>query len=109
MIEREINVLLAATALERLLPPCVLDQDASHSLRGCGEEMPAAGPVLRTAIHQSQIRFMNEGGRLKRVTVALLLHLSSSHSAKLVIDQGQQCRGRLRIAVIYRLNQPGDF
>jgi hypothetical protein len=54
-------------------PPRLLEEDAAHGLGGCGKEMSTTVPMLRLLhIHQSEVRFMNQGRGFKRLARLLL-------------------------------------
>jgi len=81
-----------------LFPSCRFDQDAAHGLSG-GREKVATVRELLTA-HQSQVRFMDQRGRLERLPGLLLCQLLGGKLAQLVVDQRQQLLGRMGIALL---------
>ena len=53
--------------------PGILDEDAPHRFRGGGEEVAPSAEVLSAVdVDKAQIRLVNEGRRLKRLTRFLL-------------------------------------
>jgi hypothetical protein len=57
------------------VPACVIDEKAPHDLCGHGEKVRAVLPAHLPLIDQLQIRLMDEGGRLKRVSCRSRLRL----------------------------------
>src|SRR6516165_10549510 len=90
----------SAAALVGTLAPRLLDQDAAHGLRRRCEKMAAAAPVLNLVdIYQTQIGFVYQGGGLQGLTGSLLGHSLACRLAELVVYQGQQFLGGVRIAL----------
>ena len=70
IVER--HLLQAASALGGRALARVVDEDASHQLRGDAEKMRAVLPAYVTLIDQLHERFVDERGRLERVLRPLL-------------------------------------
>lgn len=85
-------------------------QDAAHGL-GCGsKEMAAMVPLVAArCTHQPNICLVNESGRLKRVSGRLGSQPGSGKAAQLVVDQGQQLSGRMRVAPVDRIQKLRHF
>ena len=64
----ELDFLFASAAFETFLLTGAFDQNSSHGFGGGFEEMPSTVPVLASAFHQADIRFVNEGRGLDRAS-----------------------------------------
>jgi hypothetical protein len=101
---------VVAAVFEAALAPGVLDENAAHGLGRGGKEGAAAVPVRRRPIvDQAQIRFMYQGGGLKRLAGALLGQSLSGQLAQLVINQRQQLCRSLGIALFDGTKDVGDL
>jgi hypothetical protein len=60
--------------LATLFAAGVLDQDAPHSLGGRSEEVAAVLPAGIPLSHQPEVRLVNQGRGLERLTGLLLRH-----------------------------------
>ena len=79
----------------------VLHEDAPHGLRGCGEEVAAAIPALRLiGVHESQVRFVDQGRGRQRLPRRFLGHLLRRQLAQLLVDQRQELLGGVRVALL---------
>src|SRR5262245_8828744 len=88
-----------SASLLAFFPAGVLDQDASYRLRGGGEEVPAATPVLGLlGIDKAEVGFVNQGRGLERLAGLLLSYPLGSEPAQFVVDQRQQLLGGVRVA-----------
>jgi hypothetical protein len=89
---------------------CRFDEDAAHGLGRGGEEMAAAVPVpLGFGVHQPQVGLVNQGGRLEGLAGLLLGHLRGGQLAQLVVDQWQELRGGVRVALLHRGQDAGNL
>ena len=59
----------------------------------------------RAIIDQVQIRFMHERGGLESVILTFAPQVSARHSAQLVINEGHQLRGRIRVVSTLLIQQ----
>ena len=69
------------------------------------------GKQLMTANVRAQkpeVGFVDEGGGLKRLSGTFVRHLLHRQFAQLVVDQGQQLAGSLRIALLDGAQDSGD-
>jgi hypothetical protein len=61
----------------------------------------AAVPVLGLLrVHEPQVRFVDQGRRLERLTGGLARQLLGSESAQLLIDQREQLAGGVGVALL---------
>ena len=93
-----IHLLTVATALHRILPANGFDQNPPHRLGRSGKEVSPAVPVLSLLdVHQTQIRLVDQTGRLQRVVCRFISHPCFGQPSQLVIHQRQQLIGSSRI------------
>src|SRR6266851_3697481 len=65
----DLNPLKLAAVLDTLLAPGVFHEDALHGFGCRSEEVPPAIPLVELVrIHQTKVRFMDEGGSLESLT-----------------------------------------
>src|SRR5262249_31887000 len=107
----QINALPVAAALEALLRARLLDQDAAHRFRGGEKKVATVGKrsrpgsaspvsILLPALHQSQVRFMDQGRGIERLPRLLVRELLGRQFAQLLVDQRQELLGGGRIALL---------
>src|SRR5262249_53056399 len=78
-----------------------VDEDPPPGLGRGGKEVGAAVSVLGFfPIHQAQICLMHECRRLKRLPPAFVVPLLRGERAELVVDQGQELRGGVRVPLL---------
>ena len=82
-------MLHAASAFE-VMTSCMLDQNTAHQLRGYREEMGPILPLHPLVIHQADIGFIDQRGRLEAVVGALTSHVAVRQPAELRIDDRRQ-------------------
>ncbi len=71
--------------------------------------MPAAGPgALLVAADESQVGFVNQGGGLECLPRPLVGKPASGQATQLVVDQGQQLGGGVRVALLNRVQEMRD-
>jgi hypothetical protein len=70
----------------------LFDQDAAHRLGGGVEEVLPALESHPAPAEQTQVRLMNQGGRLERVIAPLLRHLPAGELAELCVHRRDQVR-----------------
>ncbi len=87
----------------------VIHENAPDDARGHSEEVRTVLPVLIRLPGEAQVRFVDEGGRLKRVTRALAAQMTRRDSTKLGVNQLHQPRDRLVVATRPFMEQPGDL
>jgi len=68
----------------------VVDEEAPHDVGTDGEKMRAATPVHSGLIDQLQVRLVNQGGRLQRVSETLAPHVERGPLTQLVVDEWQK-------------------
>src|SRR5215472_6671064 len=67
-----------------------IHKHSTHHLRGDGEEMNAVFPFEPLEIGQTQIRFVNQRGRLERVPRPLAGHIVTRQAPQFVINDGRE-------------------
>ena len=96
-----------------LFPPLAaggLDEDAAHGLGGGGEEVAAMVPLVAVGrANQPEVRFVDEGGRLKRVAGRFGGQPGGGEAAQFVVDQRQQLSSGVGVAPVHRAQQLRDF
>lgn len=80
----------AASALPRRPTPCVIDQEASHQLRGHPDEMFAASPVDPILLYEHKKCLVDESRGLKGMVGALCAHKVPRHTAEFPIYEWNQ-------------------
>ena len=77
--------------------PRALDENAPHGLRGGGEEVAAAVPVLHLVyVHEPDVGFVDQGRRLERVAGLFMCEPLGGEAAPFVVDQRQELRRGVR-------------
>ena len=76
----------------------VVDQDEAHGLGGGGEEVAATRELA--IADEPQVRLMDQGRGVERLARLLLGQLLGRQLAQLVVDQGQELLGGLRVALL---------
>src|SRR5262245_32894211 len=95
--------------LAGLLAAGALDEDAAHRLGRRGEEVTAAVPLLpAVGVHQPQVSFVHQGGRLEGVAGRLGRQPGGGQFAQLAVDERQEFGRGLRVAGRGRVQQLGD-
>src|SRR5262249_22520794 len=88
------------------LVPGPLHQDAPHRLGGGGEEVAAILPGRAVAVaDQPEVRLVDQGRRLESLPRRLADELGLGEPAPLLIDDGQQLAGPLRLTPADRLQK----
>jgi hypothetical protein len=78
----------------------LLDEDLSHCLRGSAKEMAPALPAGIPVPHQTEICFVDQGRRLKRLTGGQPGSQPRSQAAQLSVEHRQQfSRGLLLLGL----------
>jgi hypothetical protein len=89
-----------AAVLGGLLAACGFDKDASHGLSRGGKEVAAmVPPVALGCANQPVVRFVDQRGRLQGVAGRLGGQTGGGEPAQLVVDQRQQLRGGVGVAL----------
>src|SRR5438128_2401657 len=79
----------ASTTLPAALAAGSIHKDVAHGLTSGGEKMAATFPMRRLLhIHQPEVGFMHQGGRLERLARFLLGQLLRREVAQLLVNQG---------------------
>ena len=78
-------------------------ENPPHHLRGDAEEVRAVLPTRRLPVDEAQVGFVNQGGGLEEVVVALAAHVTAREPVQLGLDERGQAFERLLVAVT-----PGD-
>ncbi len=80
--------------------PRLLHQDAPHGLRRGAEEMAPTVPVLRPlSADEAQLRFVDQGRRLERLTGPFPGQPVTGEAPQLVLDQRQELLGGVPFAL----------
>jgi hypothetical protein len=87
----EIAATLFAEACTR-----VVDEDATHRLRGDCEEVSAPTPFDSRLIDEPKVSLVDERGGLQGLTRALLPQIGSGQATKLLVDARKEVRRRRR-------------
>jgi hypothetical protein len=77
-----------------------LDKHAPHGLGCRGEEVAAIVPASGRIAGQAQPGFVHERRRLEREARGVMRQARGGQFAQLLIDQGQQLGGGLRVALL---------
>jgi len=89
---------LPAAAFSGITRARLIDQDLAHEVRSDAQEVRAAAIVGLILCDQADVRFVNQRGRLKRVTGPLVAQLAIGEAAQLGIDQRHQAIKRGLVA-----------
>ncbi len=80
--------------------PRVIDQYATHGLRGGAVEVDAIVEMSLAGAGQAEIGFVNERGRLERVILALAKHIVIGQLPQLAVDERHELLERVRVALV---------
>ena len=80
--------MLDPAAALQVMTPRVIHQNPSHQLGRNGEEVGAVLPSHVLVVHQSQVSFVDQSGRLQAVTTALPAHVVGRQPAQFVVHDG---------------------
>jgi hypothetical protein len=75
----------------------VIHKNPSRHLRRDAEEMRPILPRDMALFQKPEVRFMDERGRLQRVTAALATQLGCSPAPEVLIQEGDQFVGRFAL------------
>src|SRR5262249_34257904 len=111
LVLEQIDALPVAAALEAFLRARLLDQDAAHRFRGGEKKVATVGKrprpgsaspvsILLPALHQPQVRFMDQGRGIERLPRLLVRELLGRQFAQLIVDQWQELVGGGGIALL---------
>ena len=87
--------------------PRMIDQDPPHGLSRGGEEVAAAVEVLIP--DQPQVGFVDQSGRVEGVADDFGGHFHRGQLSQLVVEEREQFRGGLTVAVLGSFEEVGDF
>src|SRR5262249_58655145 len=105
----EIQTVMFPSGFASPFVPGALDQNAAHRLRGRGEEMTPAIPVLwLIAADQPKVRLVNQGRGLERLARPLGGQPGRGQLTQLVVDEREQLFGRTRVASLDGGQDVGD-
>ncbi len=99
----------ASPALQALLLPGVIDQDAAHGLSGRGKEVRAILPALLIGSCQAQPRFVHQRGGLERVTRGFTGHLMGCEPAEFAVNDWEKLLSGVGIAFVEGVKDARDF
>jgi hypothetical protein len=77
----------------------MVNEYTAHHIRRQAKELCSILPIDAALIDQPKVRFMHQGGRLKRVIGSLATHIGSRQPPKLVVDLGKNLIERSIIPV----------
>jgi hypothetical protein len=86
----------------------MVDEDPAHDLRRHGKEVRPVLPVDLPLVHEAQIGFVHERGRLKAVPVALEPQLARGDAAQFGVHERHQPIQRARIPAPPIVEQASD-
>ena len=87
----------------------MIDQDAAHRLGGGGEEVaPVAPAVAISRADQAQVRLVDECGSVEGLPRLLVREFRGGEAAQLVVDQRQELRGGVGVALLDGGQDVGD-
>jgi hypothetical protein len=92
-------LLRAAAAFCIPVPACVIDQNATHDLRGNGKEMRTVGPMHVLLIYDANVSLVDQGGGLQSMAFPFPAHVAAREPVQLVVDQRIQLVERGLIAI----------
>src|SRR5215207_6612199 len=98
-----------AAALGAVTVARVVEQDASHDLRGDGEEVRAVLPVHALLVDEPEVRLVDERRRLERVPRVLAPHEVARDAVQLSLDEREEAFERRPVAVAPCDEQPRDL
>ena len=96
----ELSPLLPAAMHVRQLAAGVIDKNPPHGLSGGGEKMPAALPVLGSAVHEPQIGLMHQCRGLQCLAWFLLSESRCGQLAQFLVNERQELVGGLRVTLL---------
>ncbi len=97
-----------AAALAGALLSRVIDEHAPHRLRGEGEEVMAIVDDVG-AVHEAQIRLVDERGRLQRVLPGFAAHVASRQLMKLRVQGAHDAVRGVGVAAAHTSKQRGQI
>src|SRR5262249_19275217 len=105
----QVDAQAAAAVFASFLAASVLDQDAPHRLRGCGEEVSMAVPLLLlTLADEPEIGLVDQIGRLKALPRRRARESVGGQAAQFLVDQRQELLGGLQVAPLDRREDVRD-
>ena len=87
----------------------MIDEYASHQLRGDAEEVRAILPLHVSLVHQPNVSLVNQRRRLQRVTRLFASQVARSLSTEFVVDDRHQLVERLFVAALVADKQLRDI
>src|SRR5215472_8562845 len=87
--------------------PRPIHEQMAHCLGGRGEEMFPVLPRVISVAEQPQIYFVNQGGWLQGLTGRLLGQFESGQLSQLVVHEGKQLLGGLRVTLLNSIKDDG--
>jgi hypothetical protein len=88
----------------------LVNQDAPHGFGSSGEEVTTAVPLLHVlGIHQTDVGFVHQRRGLQRLFRLLVGQLLRRQPAQLFIDERQELRGGVGIALLDGRENAGNF
>ncbi len=100
----------STTSFHRLFASCGIDQDSSHRLGRRTEEVATIGErPFSERTKQSEIRFVNQRGRVQGVAGGLVCHVAARQFSKLVIHQREELSRRLGVSCFDGVEDAGDL
>jgi len=68
----------------------VVNENATHELRGYREKVRAVFPIYAVLIDEPEINFMNQGSWLEAVVAALPQHVAAGQTMEFVVNEIEQ-------------------
>jgi hypothetical protein len=92
-----LNAPAVAAALAAAFAAGMIDRDFPHGLGGRTKEVSPPFPARVLVPHQLHVRFVDQGGRLERLTGGQPAGQDRGQAAQLGINRGQQFRCRMNL------------
>ncbi len=106
----QVNSITVAAMFDSAFTTGAIDQDSPHRLGGRGKKVPATVPMLGAVpTDQPQISFVDQRGRLERLSGLFFCHPLRGKAAQFAVDERQELLGSLRIALVKGGQDAGDF
>lgn len=102
------NAIKAAGAAFGVMLARVIDEDASHNVRGETDEM-ATILEIDVVADEAHVGLINKSGCLKSVIGAFAAHVCGGNAMQLGVDEGKQIAGGVIVACAHGLKETRDF
>ena len=103
----KLDALKRTAAFPAALLAGVLDQNTAHRLGRAREEVHPVLSLIVRSTRETQIRFVDQRGRLQRLAGRLMRHFRRRQLAQLFIDEREQFLGGLGVALLNAVEDCG--